>query len=124
MAGMFVSTFCVWLFAKGASQSMGLKSVLTVYFVVMVFCGIGAWFVFNDEESAKEAVAKESLPNLIMECLKNKYVWICCLAVMGAYAMTSTLGGYVSSIGKSCFSLTVVVAAAIPMIATYIVPIG
>ena len=124
VAGMFVSTFCVWLFAKGASQSMGLKSVLTVYFVVMVFCGIGAWFVFNDEESAKEAVAQESLPKLIMECLKNKYVWICCLAVMGAYAMTSTLGGYVSSIGKSCFSLTVVVAAAIPMIATYIVPIG
>lgn len=124
VAGMFVSTFCVWLFARGASQVMGLKSVLMVYFVVMVFCGIGAWFVFNDEEQAKEAVAQESLPKLVMECLKNKYVWICCLTVMGAYAMTSTLGGYVSSIGKSCFSLSVVVAAMIPTITSYVRPIG
>ncbi len=124
VSGMFVSTFCVWLFAKGASHVVGLRNVLAVYAVVMVFCGIGAWFVFNDEEQAREAVAQESLPKLIMECMKNKYVWICCLTVMGAYALTSTLSGYASSIGKSCFSLTVVVAAMIPTITTYIVPIG
>lgn len=124
IAGMFISTFCIWLFAKSASQVVGLRSVLIVYFVIMIFCGIGSWFAFNDEEQAKDAVAQESLPKLIMECLKNKYVWICCLTVMGAYAMTTTLSGYVSSIGKSCFSLSVVVAAMIPTITTYIRPIG
>ena len=101
----------------------GLRSVLIIYGIALVACGLGTWFVFDDDLS-EEAVSKDSLPKLILECMKNKYVWICCFVVMGAYAMTSMLEGYVSSIANACFSLSAVAAATVTVIGMYIQPVG
>lgn len=124
ITNMLVSTFCVWLFAQAASSMAGLRSTLIVYCVALVICGLGAWFVFDDDAQSEEAVSKDSLPKLILECMKNKYVWVCCFVVMGAYAMTATLNGYVSSIANACFSLSAVTAAAVTVIGMYVQPFG
>lgn len=124
ITNMLLSTFCVWLFARAASSIVGLRSTLIVYCVALIICGVGAWFVFDDDEQSEEAVSKDSLPKLILECMKNKYVWVCCFVVMGAYAMTSTLNGYVSSIANACFSLSAVAAAAVTVIGMYVQPFG
>ncbi len=123
ITNMLLSTFCVWLFAQAVSSMAGLRSVLIIYGIALVACGLGTWFVFDDDLS-EEAVSKDSLPKLILECMKNKYVWICCFVVMGAYAMTSMLEGYVSSIANACFSLSAVAAATVTVIGMYIQPVG
>ena len=123
ITNMLLSTFCVWLFAQAVSSMAGLRSVLIIYGIALVACGLGTWFVFDDDLS-EEAVSKDSLPKLILECMKNKYVWICCFVVMGAYAMTSMLEGYVSSIANACFSVSAVAAATVTVIGMYIQPVG
>ncbi|MEG0379006.1 MAG: MFS transporter, partial [Eubacterium sp.] len=124
LASIVISTLCAFVFATFIQMSMGLRVVLLIYAGILIVVGILSWFVFNDEAAEKEAVAQESTLKLIGICLRNPMVWVVSLMVLGAYAMTSTMGGYVSKMGTTSFGMTVQLAAFIPVISSYLRPLG
>ena len=124
LTGGVLSTLCVFVFSRFTQMSIGLRYVLWIYAAMLIICGVLAWFVFNDKESEDASVAKESVGKLILECLKNPAVWVVSLMVMGAYAMTSTMGGYISKIATSNFAMSASVAALVVLISTYVRPVG
>ena len=124
LVGIVLSTVCVFTFGRFAAAAAGLRTVLWIYCSVLFLVGILAWFVFSDKKTEEAAVAAQSVPKLILECLRNPQVWVVSLMVFGAYAMTSTMGGYVTRIATSNFGLTVQFAAIIPLISTYVRPLG
>ncbi len=124
IAAMVINTACLFLFGKFASVALGLKTIFWIYAALLFIIGAVAWFVFKDLGNEEEAVAKESTVKLIIECLKNPMIWVASLMVMGSYALTSTMAGYVAKIGTTNFAMSVQLAASITVISNYVKPIG
>lgn len=124
IAAMIINTTCVILFGKFVEMAFGLKVIFWIYAVLLFIIGIVGWFVFKDLGNEEESVSKENTGKLIIECLKNPMIWIVSLMVMGAYALTSTMAGYVAKIGTVGFAMSVQLAASITVISNYVKPIG
>jgi len=122
-AEMILGSIAVAISANMATAVMGLRFSLILCGAVLTACGVGAWFAFSDEADENEPKENYNMKSLIA-CLKNPCVWIQAFALLGCYAVTSSLGGYTSTMATAGFGATATTAAIIGMFNSYTKPIG
>lgn len=118
---MVVGTMLVAWFGTFGNMVGGLQAVIYFYGGFLIVVGIITYLVFPDE---KEGVATENPFKVAIECLKNRNIWVMSLIILGAYAMTSTVTGYISNYSTQVFGLSAVFAAYIGMFQAYFSPLG
>ncbi len=123
-AEIILGTIAISVGATFATAVMGLKFSLIMCGVVLTACGVGAWFAFSDEEEESNAPKENYSVQSLIACLKNPCVWIQAFAVLGCYAVTSSLGSYTSKMATAGFGATATTAAFIGMCNSYFKPIG
>lgn len=121
-AEIILGTIAIAVAANMATAVMGLRFSLVMCGGVLTACGIAAWFAFTDEDDKSDS-NNYNLESLIA-CLKNPCVWIQAFAVLGCYAITSSLGGYTSRMATAGFGATAATAAFIGMCNSYTKPLG
>lgn len=122
-AEIILGTIAVAIAAQMATAVAGLRFALILCGAVLFLCGVGAWFAFADEADDDSQSVNYSMESLIA-CLKNPCVWVQAFAVLGAYAVTGSLGGYTSTMATIGFGAGATAAAFIGMCNSYTKPIG
>lgn len=118
---MVVGTALVFWFGRFASMTAGLKTIINFYGFFLIAVGILTFLSFTDEV---EDVTKDNPFQIAKECLKNKNIWVMSLIILGAYAMTSSVTGYISNYSTSVFGISAAAAAFIGMFQAYFSPLG
>jgi len=122
-AEIILGTIAISVAAVLGSALVGLRFSLVMCGGVLTACGVAAWFAFTDEEDKTAPNNNYNMESLIA-CLKNPCVWVQAFALLGCYAITSSLGGYASKMATAGFGATAATAAFIGMCNSYTKPIG
>ena len=123
-AEMIIGSICVAVGANIATATKGLTFSLTLCGGVLTVCGVAAWFAFKEDDVEDEESGEKYSWKILLECLKNPCIWVQAFAVLGAYAVTSSLGGYTSKMATVGFGATAATASLIGMFNSYTKPIG
>jgi nitrate/nitrite transporter NarK len=118
---MVVGTALVFWFGRFASMTLGLKAVINFYGIFLIAVGILTFLSFTEEKSDASI---ENPFKVAKECLKNKNIWVMSLIILGAYAVTSSVTGYISNYSTSVLGISVAAAAFIGMFQAYFSPLG
>lgn len=124
-AEIILGSICVAVAANIAVATQGLTFSLFLCGAVLTACGIAAWFAFKEDgDSDDNGDGNKYSVDALIACLKNPCVWAQAFAVLGAYAVTSSLGGYTSKMATAGFGATAATASLIGMFNSYTKPIG
>ncbi len=123
---ILAATFAVFMFSRFDNSVSGLRFVMWMYAGLLVFFGILAFFVFDDQDNEnKEDVINQEPPlKLLVQCLKDPDIWLVGLMAMGGYTVGSVIGSYLGAFGTSAFGLSVVTVAYVGLMNQWCKPVG
>jgi len=116
VASLIINFIALGLYAK-AEATKGLSSVLILYGVTYVLCGIGIYFLIPSGTGAEDGKAVPTLKDYIA-VLKVPAVWLVSLLVMTAYSV-QVASEYTTPYLNNVMMMGVVVAGVVGTIRSY-----
>jgi len=88
LAGIIPASILLGVFSWLGSTRMALATVISSWSVIIVLCGVAAWFVLEDDISSANAKTDGAKPKVgwkeVIQVLKMPAVWLIAIVIMAA----------------------------------------